>query len=72
MLVAQSHLTLCDPTDPSGPPLSRGILQARMPFLGIFTTQGSNPGLLHCRRIVSYEEKPPCIPYPSVCLLSVN
>ena len=59
VLTAQSCLTLCDPMDCS-PPGSRvhGILQARilkcvaMPFQGIFPTQGSNSGLLHCRWIL--------------------
>ena len=55
--VTQSCLTLCDPMDCS-PPVSsvRGILQARILewvaisfSRGIFPTQGSNPGLLHCR-----------------------
>ena len=50
-----SHIpTLCDPMDYT----VHGILQVRIlewvafPFSkGIFLTQGSNPGLLHCRRI---------------------
>ena len=53
--VAQSCLTLRDPMDYT----VRGILQARIlewvafPFSrGIFPTQGSNPGLPHCRRIL--------------------
>ena len=44
--------TLCDPMDYT----VRGFLQARILewvafplFQGIFPTQGSNPGLLHCR-----------------------
>ena len=55
MKVTQSHLTLCDPMDYT----AHGILQARIlewvafPFSrGIFPTQGSNPGLLHCREIL--------------------
>ena len=55
MKVAHSCLTLCDPMDYT----IHGILQARIlegvafPFSkGIFPTQGSNPGLLHCRRIL--------------------
>ena len=56
--VAQSCLTLCDPMDCSlsGSPL-HGIFQARglerdCHFLlqGIFPTQESNAGLLHCRQ----------------------
>ena len=60
VLVAQSCLTLCDPVDCSPPGSSvhgdfpgknigvgcHALLQ------GIFPTQGSNPGLLHCRRIL--------------------
>ena len=55
--VAQSCPTLCDPMDCSLPGSSvHGIIQARIlvdcHFLlqGIFPTQGSNPGLLHCRQ----------------------
>ena len=49
--VAQLCPTLCNSID-------RGILQARIlgqvtfPSPGIFPTQGSNPGLLHCRQIL--------------------
>ena len=53
--VTQLCLTLCNPTDNT----VHGILQARIlewaafPFSRrIFPTQGSNPGLLHCRRIL--------------------
>ena len=53
--VAQSCLALCDPMDCR----VHGILQARIlewvafPYSrGVFPTQGSNPGLLHCRRIL--------------------
>ena len=59
-LVSQSCLTLCDPLDCSLPVCSvpggslgkntgagcHALLQR------IFPTQGSNPGLLHCRRIL--------------------
>ena len=59
MLVAQSCLTLCNPMDCSPPGSSfHGILQARIlewvamsSSRGIFPTQGSSPGLLHCRQI---------------------
>ena len=55
-LVTQSCPTVCDPTDCSPPGSSvHGILQVRiLPFLlqGIFLTQGSNPGLLHCKQIL--------------------
>ena len=52
---AQPCLTLCNPMDYTAP----GILQAwilewaAIPFSkGIFPTQGSNPGLPHCTRIL--------------------
>ena len=58
--VTQLCLTLYDPMDCSLPGASvHGIFQARIlewvaiPFLqGIFSTQGSNPGLPHCRQIL--------------------
>ena len=62
VLVPQSCPTLCDPMDYNLPGSSANrILQARklewiaIPFSkGIFTTQGSNPGLPHCRQILHY------------------
>ena len=56
--VTQSCPTLCDRVDCSPPGSSvHGILQARILewvaisfSRGIFPTQGSNPGLLHCRQ----------------------
>ena len=49
VLVAQSLRTFCDPMDCSQPSSSvHEILQ------GIFLTQGSNLGLLHCRQILYY------------------
>jgi len=55
MKVAQLCPTLCNPMDYT----VHGILQARIlewvagPFSReIFPTQGSNPGLLHCRQIL--------------------
>ena len=61
VIVAQLCLTLCNPLDCSLPvsPV-HGILQARILdgvhshslLQGIFPTQGSNPGLLHCRQIL--------------------
>ena len=65
--VAQSCPTLCDPMDCSLPGSSvHGIFQAivlecpgnspgNCHFLlqGIFPTQGSNPGLLHCRQTLN-------------------
>ena len=67
--VTQSCRTLCDPMDCSPPGSSvNGILQARILqwvailfSKGIFLTQGSNPGLLHCRQILyllSHQESP--------------
>ena len=67
--VAQLFLTLCDPMDCSlpGSPV-HGILQAKILGVGchsllqgVFPTQGSNPGLPHCRRILyrlSHQESP--------------
>ena len=60
VLVTQSCPTLCNPMDCSWPGSSvHGILQARIlervavSFSGgNFLTQGSNPGLLHCRQIL--------------------
>ena len=63
VLVIQSCLTLCDPIDcnPPGSPV-HGILQARILewvaisfSKGIFPTQGSNLGLLHCRQILYHQ-----------------
>ena len=59
-LVAQSCLTLCDPTDCSLPsPSVHGNSPGKTtgvgyyaPLQGIFPTQGWTPGLLHYRRIV--------------------
>ena len=68
VVVAQLCLSLCDPMDcsPSGSSV-HGILQARIlvwfarvassgdPLLqGIFPTQGSNSGLLHCKQILNH------------------
>ena len=56
-LVTQSSLTLCDPMDCSLPRSSvHGDSPGKNPGVGchallqgIFPTQGSNPGLPHCR-----------------------
>ena len=56
--------TLCDPMDCSPPGSSvHGIFQARILGVGchsllqgIFLTQGSNQGLLHCRRILYHHQ----------------
>ena len=56
-LVSQSCLTLCDPTDCSSsvhgdfPGKNSGVGDHSL-LQGIFPTQGSNLGLLHCRRIL--------------------
>ena len=62
VLVAQSRPTLCDPMNCSRPGSSlHRILLARILewvaislLQGIFLTQGSNPGLPHCRQIFFY------------------
>ena len=54
--VTQSCPTLCDPTDYSLPGSIHGFSRQEywsglpFPSLGIFQTQGSNPGLQHCRQ----------------------
>ena len=69
-LVTQSCPTLCDPMDCSPPSSSvHAGLQARIlewlpcPPPGIFPTEGSNPGLLHCRQILYHlsHQGSPCI-----------
>ena len=73
--VAQSCPTLRDPMDCSPPGSSvHSLLQ------GIFPTQGSNPGLLHCRQILyhlSHQGSPmipaSCvIPFPGVWTAYTN
>ena len=60
-LVTQSCLTLCNPRDYSPPGSSlHGDSPGKntgvdCPFQGIFLTQGSNPGLLHCNTWILYE-----------------
>ena len=53
-LVSQSCLSLCDPMNPSPPSSSVcGDSTGKHTILqGIFPTQGSNPGLPHCRSIL--------------------
>ena len=75
MLVTQWYLTFCDPMDCSLAGSSvHGIFQARVEWVaistgvgchfllqGIFPTQGSNPGLLHCTQILyhlSHQQTP--------------
>ena len=81
VLVAQLCPTLCDPMDCSPPGSSvHGILQARIlewvavPFSRIFPNQGSNPGLLHCRQILShlsYQKKATNV-YGRIVLVRIN
>ena len=54
-----SHVWLCDPMDSLPGSSVHGIFPgkntgvgSRCLLQGIFPTQGSNPGLLHCRRIL--------------------
>ena len=58
VLVIQSCPTLCDPMEPTSllcPWNSPGKITGMGSFLqGIFLTQVSNPGLLHCREILYY------------------
>ena len=59
-LVTQSCPTLCNPmdcslpgsSDPGDSPGKNSGVGCLFPLQGIFPTQGSNPGLLHCRRIL--------------------
>ena len=57
-LVTQAYPALWDPMDCS-PPDSLSMEFSRLEWVamallqGIFPTQGSNPGLLHCRQIIS-------------------
>ena len=53
--VAQLCLTLCDPSglySPWNSPGQNTEVGSLSLLQGIFPTQGSNPGLLHCRRIL--------------------
>ena len=68
-LVGQSCPTLCDPMDCSllgssvhgdSPRKNTGVGNCS-PLQGMFPTQGSNPGLLHCKQILyqlSHQENP--------------
>ena len=61
-LVAQLYPTLCDPMDYSPPgssvhgdsPDKNTRVGCHALLQGIFLTQGSNPGLLHCRWILCH------------------
>ena len=51
--VTQLCLTLCDPMACPWNSLGQNIVVGSLSLLqGIFPTQGSNPGLLHCRQIL--------------------
>ena len=51
--VVQSYLTLCDPMDcPWNSPGQNTGVDSLSVLQGIFSTQGSNPGLPHCRQIL--------------------
>ena len=57
VLVTQSCLTLCDPMDcsllyPGNSPSKNIGVSCHSLLKGIFPTQGSNLGLLHCRQIL--------------------
>ena len=60
VLAPQSYPTLCNPMDysptsllcPWGSPGKKTGVGCHSLFQGISTTQGSNPGLLHCRQIL--------------------
>ena len=60
--VAQLCLTLCNPMDSPWNSLSQNIGVGSYSLLqGIFATQGSNPGFLHCKQILyqlSHQESP--------------
>ena len=69
MLIAQSCLTLCDPMDCSLPgssvygdsPGKNTGVGCHALLQGIFPTQESNQGVLHCRQILyqlSYQGSP--------------
>ena len=58
VLVAQSCLTVCNPMEPTsllcpwGSPDKNTGVGCHFLLWGIFSTQGSNPGLLNCRQIL--------------------
>ena len=72
VFVAQSCPTLCDSMDCSPPGKDTGV-GCHFLLQGIFPTQGSNPGLLHCRQILywlsyKYLRLPWWLRWQSVCL----
>ena len=69
--VTQSCLALCGPMDLDSSPWNSPGQDAGVGSLsllqGIFPTQGSNPGLPHCRRIIyqlSYKGRPRILEWP--------
>ena len=79
--VAQSCPTLCDPMDCSPPgssvhedsPGKNTGVGCHFLLQGIFPTQGSNPGLLHCRQILyhlSHQGSPVCRVHHEKCWLA--
>ena len=82
-LVAQSCLTLCDPMNCSPPGTSvygdstgkNTRVACHALLKGIIPTQGSNPGLLHCRQSLSEppgktKSTPRALPHPGIELRS--
>ena len=73
--VAQSCPTLCEPTrlySPWNSPGQNNGVGSLSLLQGIFPTQGSNPGLLHCRQILyqlSYQGNPRILEWVA-CLFS--
>ena len=57
MKLTQSYSTLCHPMDYMNSPSQNTGVGSCSLLWGIFPTQGSNPGLPHCRRIL-YQPKP--------------
>ena len=65
MKVTQLCLTLSDPMDYTGHEILQNTGVGSLSLLqGIFPTQGSSPGLLHCRQILyqlSHKGSPKCV-----------
>ena len=62
--VAQSCPTFCDPFSPWNSPDQKTGVGSPSLLQGIFPTQGSNPGLLHCRQILyqlGHKGSPKCM-----------
>ena len=82
-LVAQSRPTLCNSMDcsPAGSsvhvnsPGKKSGMGCHVLLQGLFPTQGSNPGLPHCRRILyhlSHQESLPIIFFKACYYASLN